>query len=376
MKQACFRRIIRKTGITKRQGVLFVCVLLSFLLFWLCTKSQFVCNLITAYVTDPLKCILSHICSLFSFSVTELAIIAAILLIIGCAVWFVYQMKKNKGRRIPTLFHGIFTTLLAVLIGISAFDWMYGINYYEMSLQEKIGVYAKDVSAEELYETASYFLEQANESAKSIPRDETGDLALSADAIASMSVCAYEPLFSKYEMLKTPLTKPKVLVFSKGLSYLNCTGFFFPYFGESNLNGDVPKTTIPSTAMHELAHQMGIASEQEANFLAVIGCVESGIDAFCYSGWQMGLIHLTNALYRADSGLWETLMSEMSEQVREDLVRINTYWEPFDTPVSDAANTINNDRLSHYGQDLETQSYGAVVDLLVVYFEEAVNFAQ
>ena len=199
---------------------------------------------------------------------------------------------------------------------------------------------------------------------------------INADAIASMSVCAYEPLFSKYEILKTPLTKPKVLVFSKGLSYLNCTGFFFPYFGESNLNGDVPKTTISSTAMHELAHQMGIASEQEANFLAVIGCVESGIDAFCYSGWQMGLIHLTNALYRADSELWETLMSEMSEQVREDLVRINTYWEPFDTPVSDAANTINNDRLSHYGQDLETQSYGAVVDLLVVYFEEAVNFAQ
>ena len=374
MNTARIRRIVQKTGITKRQGIIFCAVILSFLLFWLCTNSKTVCNAVT-FCTDWLKWGLAHLCALVSFSVTELVIVLAVIAVIVFFIWLVRRAKKNKGRRIAVMINGIFSAVLAVLIGVSAFDWMYGVNYYESSLQEKLGIYARPVSADELYKTASYFLTQANETAALILRDSTGDLLLSPYAIAAMSTDAYAPLFSKYEVLRTPLTVPKVLVLSKGLSYLNCTGFFFPYLGESNINGDVPKTTIPSTAMHELAHQMGIASEQEANFLAVLGCVESGIDAFSYSGWQMGLIHLTNALYRADQTLWESLMHEMSTQVRDDLVRINTYWAPFDTPVGDAANAINNDRLSHYGQDLTTQSYGAVVDLLVVYFSEVVDSA-
>lgn len=372
MNTVRIHEIARKTGVTKRQGIVFLSAALSFLLFWLCTKNRSLCNAVT-FCTDWLKWGIAHICSLVTFSATELVIILAVFFILICLVLFIKRIKKQKGRRCATGFNGLFSAALAVLIGMSAFDWMYGINYYQSSLQESLDLYARPVSADELYSTASYFLSRANEAAAHIPRDSAGDLSLSPRAIAAMSTDAYEPLFSQYESLRTPLTVPKVLVLSKGLSYLNCTGFFFPYLGESNINGDVPKTTIPSTAMHELAHQMGIASEQEANFLAVLGCVNSGIDAFAYSGWQMGLIHLTNALYRADKSMWESLMREMSTQVRDDLNRINAYWKPFDTPVGSAANAINNDRLTHYGQDLTTQSYGAVVDLLVVYFAEVVD---
>ena len=70
--------------------------------------------------------------------------------------------------------------------------------------------------------------------------------------------------------------------------------------GESNVNIDSPACLLPSTVTHELAHQRGIASEQECNFLAVAAATSAEDPAYRYSGYLMGYIHLSNALYRAD----------------------------------------------------------------------------
>ena len=68
----------------------------------------------------------------------------------------------------------------------------------------------------------------------------------------------------------------------------------------------------------------------------------------------------------------EEVQAELSDTVRKDFVRINAYWAQYDTPVGDAADRINSGRQENYGQDLKTQSYGAVVDLLVAYYDERI----
>ena len=57
---------------------------------------------------------------------------------------------------------------------------------------------------------------------------------------------------------------------SRLFSRMNFTGFYTPFTGESNLNIDSPACLLPANISHELAHQRGIASEQECNFLAIL----------------------------------------------------------------------------------------------------------
>ena len=79
-----------------------------------------------------------------------------------------------------------------------------------------------------------------------------------------------------FPCLAAPAVRAKPVLLSRLLSYIRYTGFFFPYTAEANLNADSPACLLPSTIAHELAHLRGVAREDEANFCAVVACLESG----------------------------------------------------------------------------------------------------
>ncbi len=54
---------------------------------------------------------------------------------------------------------------------------------------------------------------------------------------------------------------------------------------------------IPFTACHELAHLRGFMQEQEANFIGYLAGTRSDSLEFNYSGYMLGWIYCTNALY-------------------------------------------------------------------------------
>jgi len=366
------RSFFKRLGLCRAQAVILTVCLLLTVLFHLTKRCKSLMNVVTDCVISPLQWLLRQICSLFAFSVAELTIVLLIAAALIFLVQSIVQIVRRKGMRLRAAFTRAITLLCAILIGTTGLDWMWGSFYYRSSLQEQTGIIAEEVTTDALYRVTSYFVKRANEAAEQIPRGEDGDLFMTPQAIAQLSVSVYDGLEAEYPIFAKARTAPKVLLLSEGLSYIDCTGFYFPYFGESNLNGHSPRTAIPATAAHELAHQMGIASEQEANFAAVLSCTQSDYPAFIYSGWQLGAMYLLNALARADRILWKEVQGELSDTVRQDFVRINTYWAQYDTLVSDTADRINSGRQENYGQDLKTQSYGAVVDLLVAYYKERV----
>lgn len=152
------------------------------------------------------------------------------------------------------------------------------------------------------------------------------------------------------------------------MSYLDFTGFFFPFTGEANVNTDFPPALFASTVAHELSHQRGVAKEQEANFVAVLASLRSGDADYCYSAALLAYTHLGNALYSADNAAWQRVYAQLDDNVKLDLRLNSAYWRQFETPVQSVSNTVYEGFLHSYDQTLGLKSYGACVDLLVNYY--------
>ena len=141
------------------------------------------------------------------------------------------------------------------------------------------------------------------------------------------------------------------------------------------MNTDFPPSLFAATIAHELSHQRGVAKEQEANFTAVLACLEYGNIDYCYSACLMAYTYLGNALYGADYEAWEQVYLSLSEPVLIDFAVNRAYWKQFETPVQTVSNTVYEGLLYSYDQELGLKSYGACVDLLVnYYYDDAVEY--
>ncbi|MDE7243636.1 MAG: DUF3810 domain-containing protein, partial [Oscillospiraceae bacterium] len=256
-------------------------------------------------------------------------------------------------------------------LGLTAYGLacvLWGVNYYADGFQEKSGVYAQPVTAEELDRVATLFAERLQETAGQVRRGENGLFAGDQEEIFQASTGIYENISQEFPFLSRQDRVPKKMLFSRLFSAMNFTGFYSAYTGESNLNTDSPACLLPANITHELAHQRGIASEQECNFLAVAASTASDNADYQYSGYLMGYIYLSNALWRTSPDRWSALYDSLPETVRADLRYHSAYWAQFEGRTASVSKTIYDATLKSYGQTDGIQSYGTVVDLLVAYY--------
>jgi len=165
-------------------------------------------------------------------------------------------------------------------------------------------------------------------------------------------------------------SQPKPMLFSEGMSHLNYTGIYNPFTTEPNVNVNIPIYRIPFVALHEIAHQRGIAGEREANFVAFLAAVEEGDSFFQYSGYYSALIYVTNAILREDLELYQQIRNEFSEHLNAVFQYDRAYWSNYQTVAADIGEMNNERFLKATGQPEGTKSYGLVVDLIVAYVQD------
>jgi hypothetical protein len=301
------------------------------------------------------------------FSFAEVVIgVAAVTAVIYLAVALIKLIiGPRRGRQLYLL---IVTLVCAGLTVYALFCVMWGVYYYADDFQTKSGIPCEEIPVEDLKLVTRYFAEMAGEYSKQVKRDENGVYCQDRDVILSRSDEVYEKAEQLFPCLEGPEVHAKGIRFSILMSYTDYTGFFFPFTGEANVNIHYPPCTLAATVAHELAHQRGVAKEQEANFCAVLASLLYGDPDYCYSACYLAYIYLGNALYEVDYDSWYEIRSGLDENMKADIAHNREYWQQFETPVQTVANDIYEEFLQSYSQDLGLRSYGACVDLLVNYY--------
>ena len=342
--------------------------------YWLCRGNRAWMNALAAHVTAPLRRAIGRICYRVDFSVAEALCVLLVVLAATYVVWSVIAVIRRRGHgALQRAYGAVLGAVCAALTIYVGFCFLLGIDSYADGFQEKSGLYAQPVALEDLQAVTAYFARQVAQTAPGVARDEDGVFAEDRRAILENSVRAYDALEKEYPFLAFDDTGVKPVYFSRFLSALDFTGIYCPFTGESNVNVDSPASMLPATAAHELAHQRGITSEQECNFLAILASTTCGDEVYAYSGWLSGYIYLGNALYRVDPEAYWTIRSTLPETVQADLRYQNEYWDQFeDKAAQKVSNRVYDSFLKGYGQELGLQSYGTVVDLLVTYYKDRI----
>ena len=320
------------------------------------------------YPGAVLRATLAHLTSWIPFSLAEALLLflpAALFLLIRTAIKYYSDTWHNT-----LVYMGILLSVASLLITLLFCG--FGTGYFGSTLDKKLGLDRRDVSAEELKYTAEILSEAVAEEAENVTfrYQNFSVMPYSLEEMNKKLLDAYDSISDKYSFIQRLDSRLKPVVLSEPWSYTHITGGYTYFTGEANINVNFPDYTIPFTAAHELAHQRGIAREDEANFIAYLVCIGSEDAYLRYCGYLNMFEYVSSALYRADSELYYEVRGKLDVAVRYELHAYSEFFDRYqDSVAAQVSETVNDTYLKLQGTQ-GTRSYGLVVDLAVAYDEK------
>jgi len=311
------------------------------------------------------QCI-SSITGLLPFSLAELVIAFSGVFILGYLFSTLYNFIRKPHRK--RILKGFAINLLCIMaIVYFSFVILWGNNYNRLKLGEILNLDTKAPTQEELLGLCEDLAARANSLRADLKENESGVMTLPYKKAEALRIAheGFEEASSSYPILGGKYGRPKGVMLSELMCYTGITGFIFPFTGEANVNMAIPDAFLPSTIAHEMAHQRGIARENEANFIAYVACTHHPDPYFQYSGTLLALSYSLSALRKTDAPAYGKLLSTLSSGVIDDLNYNSEFWKRYSGPIEEASSKINDTYLKANKQKTGIKSYGEMVDLLI-----------
>lgn len=326
-------------------------------------------DLFSRYVAGYFRMALSKMTGLYRFSLAEIIILCIPVFAVWIITTVVVYCKRGQQEKLNRFFSLCFAL---VSLFYTTFVFTYGMGYRGNTLDHHLKLDKKEVSVEELTEVTSYLAQMTTEAAKEVTFHYGADSVMpySFEVLNEKMNEAYADFARENDFLLNFESRVKPMLLSKGMSYIHMLGMYTYYTGESNINMEFPDYTIPFTVAHEMAHQRGIAREDEANFMAFLVCITSKDAYIRYSGYMNMYEYAANALYKVDKSSYYKAYAYLSKEVRYEMQSYTLFFNGYrESAAAKVSNKLNNAFLQSNGQKAGTQSYGMAVDLAVAYYK-------
>lgn len=312
-----------------------------------------------AYITAPLP-----------FSLAEFIIFASpVIIFLILRAMFRYMDAHPHGFA-----RAVSAMLSALVLLMSVFVLNFAAGYRTSSLDIKLNLENTEVDSDSLLATAEYIKSKLNELVPSVCFKDGGSIrGYSHSRTVELASSSYDKLHEQYGFIDSFRAPVKRLAVSPLMTYTHISGIYSFFTGEANLNTNYPEFVNVYTVCHEMAHQRGIARENEANFIAYLVCITSDDTYMQYCGYLNMLEYLATAINKTSPADLQKLYQTLDTRI---IAELNTYSEFFEkyskSTASKVSEKINNTYLVSQGTP-GTVSYGMVVELAVAYHAENIS---
>lgn len=309
-------------------------------------------ELYAVHVYPKLSVFLARIASWSHFSLEELVVVASCMLVLHRII----TVRKHTWKK-------QLAGILEILLWVTGwFYWGWGINYFRDSFYQRMNLQPETYSDAGFRSFLQDYTLSLNESyttfKNGIPniswRQEIRNIYYGTPSKAALR-------------LPDNCSEPKRLAFNTLYSKVGVMGFMGPFFNEMQLNEELLPQQYPFTYAHELAHQLGVSSEAEANYWAFKVCTASKNPQIRFSGY-LGIlpyvIRQTYSCFSADE--YRHWISSVKPEILLILKMENRYWmKKYSTWIGNIQNIIYEVFLKSNQISNGQKNYGAVLSLII-----------
>lgn len=316
---------------------------------------------------------LSRLTGLVPFSIFEWLIYSLMLALIIYIVVSIFKCLDNWRASLRVLGKMFINILSVAALLYAIFILLWGLNYNRPPLADVLELEVSDRSVDDLKALYRLLIERANSARLDVMEDENGIFTANQhySEIFARAPLGFDAVSESLPALGGRYGLPKAIMISPLMNYTSITGIYSPFTGEANVNVAVPDSTLMFTTLHEMAHQRGIAREDEANFIAFLTSIKHPDADFRYVGYLRALNYTRSALRRVAAQYLPELNALLSDEVIADIMFVNEFWQQFESPIEEIFTQMNESYLRFNGIEEGVGSYGLVVDLLLAYFADA-----
>jgi len=281
----------------------------------------------------------------------------------------IYSFIKNKFK--DAKYH-LFKFGAYVSVFYFLFHLLWGLNYHRKSLFQTLNIEQKEYSLIELNELTNSLLTKLKHTHLQLVSNDTikVEIPYSKNEIIVKTELGYEALAKKYPQYTYKKVSLKKSLFSLPLTYMGFSGYMNPLSGEAHVDYLVPKVSLPMISSHEVAHQLGIASESEANFIGFLAATKSEDKNFNYSGYITALRYSISAIHFRDSLAAKEMIEKIPKGVLKNIKESQDFWQSYQNAAEPFFKLFYDNYLKANRQKDGMQSYSKMVNLLVAYNEK------
>ena len=297
----------------------------------------------------------SSLFSGFSIAIGDLLVLLALISSIIYFIFF-FRFKIND-------FINVF---VVISITIFLFYSLWGLNYFKTPLLSKLDI--GEIKYESLQTTLDRLIDDANE-AHLILGDEDSTLEnLEFDKEKIISELKLDNI-KKFDKISTTKFAKKSII-PKIFLYQGVSGYINPFTLEAIVVEEIPSIDFSITVLHEQAHQLGYAAEEDANFLAFISSINNQDPLIKYSGYVFGLSYLLNEIQINHNDDLSLFTDKINSGIIEDINSRRKFWQKYSNNIINSLQNILYDfYLKSNNQKSGIASYSRIVNHIINYYE-------
>ena len=262
----------------------------------------------------------------------------------------------------PWSFFNDFGASMILVLWIFYLSW--GFNYHRESLSNQLGI-STNYNKKDLVEVTKKLIVNVNQLHKELVKfDSIAVSPTNSKSFFLKSTTVYHPT---NRIFKIKSSNVKQSMYSLPISYMGYAGYLNPFTLESQVNSKIPTLNLITTFLHETAHQMGYASEKEANFIAYYSAIKNDDPYVRYAGFSFALRYFLSELYIIDKTIASQLVEEINFGVLLNFKETTDFWKKYDNPFEIIFDKTYDIYLKANGELSGLKSYNEIVGLVINY---------